>query len=238
MFPDRTGAESREARVSEARAFEGLLGPAIVHGVNEAVPDANRPPAFPGGRLVRRDDLFRPANLVLRRGEDLVREAHLIRVHDLLSYIAEAFRLDGLRTEAVIVREIEVHPVDRFQAVCRSGDNETRLDVHVAPVYLDIAPHRRREVSRAVGHGAHALAADDVLDPQDAPGGLDDRDQRLARRLTERGQVRFRLWHDEHGDLGFCRERRKVPLPVRRLGRVDSYAEFTTPPIGLPECGP
>src|SRR2546428_13264495 len=94
MFPDRTGAESREARVSEARAFEGLLGPAIVDGVNEAVPDADRPPAFPGGRLVRRDDLFRPANLVLRRGADLVRETHLGRGHHLLPHEAAAVRLD------------------------------------------------------------------------------------------------------------------------------------------------
>src|SRR2546428_8307416 len=102
MFPDRTGAESREARVSEARAFEGLLGPAIVDGVNVAVPVADRPPAFPGGRLVRRDDLFRPANLVLRRGEDLVRETALVRVHHPIPYEAEPVRLAGLAAAAFI----------------------------------------------------------------------------------------------------------------------------------------
>src|SRR6266566_2697200 len=137
------GAESREARVSEARAFEGLLRPPIVHSVHEAVPDADRPSAFPGGRLVRRDDLFRPANLVLRRGEDLVRETHLVWVHDLLADVTEAFRLQRLRPEAVVVLEIEEHPVDRLEAVRRGGDHQTRLDVDVTSVCLDVAPHGR-----------------------------------------------------------------------------------------------
>ena len=61
----------------EARPFEGLLGPAIVHRVDEAVPDPDRSPALPRGFLVRPDDLPRPPNLVLRRREHLVREAYL-----------------------------------------------------------------------------------------------------------------------------------------------------------------
>src|SRR5881396_528691 len=230
--------EARETLGSETRPFEGLLGPTIVDGVDEAVPDPDRSPALPRGFLIRPDDLPRPTNLVLRRREHLVREAHLLGVHDLLPDVAEALRFEGFRPEAVIVLEIEEHPVDRLQAVGRGGYHQTRLDVDVAAVCLDIAPYGRREVSRPVGHGDDALAPDDVLDTQDAPGGLDDRDERLACRLTERGQVGFRLRHDEHGDERFGRERAEVPLPVRRPRRVDSRAEFAMPPIRLPEFGP
>src|SRR6266571_6524280 len=178
------GEEARETRGSEAGPFEGLHGPAIVHRVDEAVPDPDRSPSLPRGFLIRLDALPRPTNLVLRRREHLVREVHLLGMHDLLSHIAEAFRFDGLRPEAVIVLEIEEHPVDRLQAVCRSGYDETRLDVDVAPVCLGIASHGCREVPRAVRHGDGTLAPDDVFDAQDAPRGLDDRDERLARRLT------------------------------------------------------
>src|SRR5881396_2430829 len=229
--------EARETLGSETRPFEGLLGPAIVDGVDEAVPDPDRSPALPRGFLIRPDDLPRPTNLVLRRREHLVREAHLLGVHDLLPDVAEALRFEGFRPEAVIVLEIEEHPVDRLQAVGRGGYHQTRLDVDVTAVCLDIAPYGRREVSRPVGHGDDALAPDDVLDAQDAPGGLDDRDERLACRLAERGQVGFRLRHDEHGDQRFGRERGEVPLPIRRPGRVHSHAELTMPPIRLPECG-
>src|SRR5438128_300284 len=97
-------------RGSEARPFEGLLGPAIVDGVDEAVPDPDRAPTLPRGFLIRLHDLPRPENLLLRRREYLVRETHLLGVHDLLSDVAEAFRFDGLGPEAVIVLEMEEHP--------------------------------------------------------------------------------------------------------------------------------
>src|SRR5437867_6632822 len=129
--------EARETLGSETRPFEGLLGPTIVDGVDEAVPDPDRSPALPRGFLVRPDDLPRPPNLVLRWREHLVREAHLLGVHDLLPDVAETFRFEGFRSEAVIVLEIEVHLVNRLQAVRRGGDHQTRLDVDVTASCFD-----------------------------------------------------------------------------------------------------